>query len=56
MRRELYLLEAFYESEGENVNIAVRASKGGTFYLRLILLIEDGRIADYVKKGKLRSV
>ena len=44
-----------YENNGENVNIAVRASKGGTLYLRSMFLIEEGRINDYIKKGILRK-
>lgn len=44
-----------YVTNGENVNIAVRASKGGTLYLRSMFLIEDGRIEDYLRKGKLRK-
>lgn len=45
-----------YKKDGENVNIAVRASKGGTFYMRSMFLIEDGRIEDYLKKGKLKRM
>ena len=44
-----------YEVNGENVNIAVRASKGGILYLRSMFIIEDGRIEDYLNKGILRK-
>ena len=44
-----------YKVNGENVNIAVRASKNGTLYMRSMFIIEDGRINDYLKKGKIRK-
>ena len=42
-----------FEIEGELVNVAVRASRNGTFYLRSMFIIEEGRINDYLKKGHL---
>ena len=45
-----------YEINEEYVNVAVRASKGGTYYIRTMFIIEDGRLNDYIKKGKLLKI
>lgn len=42
-----------YKVDNEYVNIAVRASKAGTYFVRSMFIIEEGRINDYLKKGKL---
>lgn len=43
-----------YKINNEYVNIAVRASKAGTYYVRSMFIIEEGRIIDYLRKGKLK--
>ena len=43
-----------YKINNEYVNIAVRASKAGTYYVKSMFIIEEGRIIDYLRKGKLK--
>ena len=42
-----------FEIEGELVNIAVRATKKGIYYLRSMFIIDEGRLNDYLSKGCL---
>ena len=41
-----------FEKDDEIVNVAVRATKTGTHYLRSMFIIEEGRLNDYIKKGR----
>jgi len=45
-----------YKVNDEYVNVAVRATKGGVYYIRSMFRIEEGRINDYLKKGKLIKI
>ncbi len=45
-----------YEVNNELVNVAVRTSKSGVYYLRSLFVIEEGRLNDYLKKGYLHTL
>ena len=40
-----------FEVNGELVNVAVRTTKSGVYYLRSMFIIEEGRLNDYLNKG-----
>lgn len=44
-----------FEINDEYVNIAVRATSNGVHYVRSMFIIEEGRLNDYIKKGKLQK-
>ena len=41
-----------FNIDGEYVNVAVRATKNGVYYIRSMFIIEDGRINDYLKNDR----
>lgn len=45
-----------FEVDSEYVNVAVRATKKGTYYVRSMFVIEEGKLNDYVEKGKLKRL
>lgn len=44
-----------YKVNDEYVNIAVRATSNGIYYVRSMFIIEEGRLNDYIRKGKLKK-
>ena len=42
-----------FDWDGKLVNVAVRATKSGIYYLRSMFIIENGRLNDYLKRGLL---
>lgn len=40
----------------EYVNVAVRATKRGTYYVRSMFIIEESKLNNYIKKGKLKRL
>lgn len=44
-----------FKVNDEYVNIAVRATSNGIYYVRSMFIIEEGRLKDYIKKGKLKK-
>lgn len=45
-----------FEIQDEYVNVAVRTTKRGRFFIRTLFILNDSKMADYIRKGTLTKL